>query len=170
MAQAFALHDGTGGSRARAHTPGKYIVLFLFAPIVLVALASGIWFSYAEKRAAFAAVEYRKSIDGAREAYYPIPEFLVDLRTDDDGRTAYLRLKVSIRLNSAALNDAVEQIDTAKPAIIERLTLFLRELRAEDFDGSENMIRVKAEMLRRVNLALSPHDARDVVIEDLVIQ
>ncbi len=170
MAQSYALHDGNSGSRTRVHTPGKYIILFLFAPVMLVAFGSGLWLSYAERRAAFAAVEYRKSIDGAREAYYPMPEFLVDLQTDDDGRTAYLRLKVSIRLNSAALNDAVEQIDTAKPVVVERLTLFLRELRPEDFDGSQNMIRIKSEMLRRVNLALAPHDARDVVIEDLIIQ
>ncbi len=170
MAQAFALHDGTGGPRMRVHTPGKYIVLFLFAPVVLVAIGSGLWLSNAERRAAFAGVEYRQSLDGAREAYYPIPEFLVDLRMDDAGRTAYLRLKVSIRLDSASLNDAVEQVDAVKPAVIERLALFLRELRPEDFDGSENMARIKSEMLRRVNLALSPHDARDVVIEDLIIQ
>ncbi len=170
MAQSFALNDGAGGSRARVRMPGKFVVLFFAAPALLIALGYFFWRDYAEQRAAFDTVEYRQSIAGAREAYYPMPEFLVDLRPDDDGRTAYLRMKISVQLNNADLNEAVAKIDRAKPAIVERMTLFLRELRPDDFDGSQNMIRMKSEMLRRVNLALSPQDARDVVIEELIIQ
>lgn len=165
-----ALHTANPGRRARIRTPGKYIVLVLFVPVSLVALVAGLWLAQAERRAAFADVEYRKSLDGAREAYYPLPEFLVDLRPDRDGRTAYLRLRASIRLNTENLNDSVATVDALKPALVERLTFFLRELRPDDFDESEDMIRLKNEMLRRVNLVLGPQDADDVIIEDLIIQ
>jgi flagellar FliL protein len=170
MASAFALESKMHHGRVRAHTPGKYIVLILFVPVSLVAVGAGLWLSYAERRAAFAVIEYRNSIDGVRDAYYPMPEFLVDLRADADGRTAYLRLKMSILLDRAELSDSVERIDAFKPALTERLTFFLRELRPEDFDGSEQMMRVKAEMLRRVNLVLAPYEAGDVIIEEIVIQ
>jgi|GEM_PF-2375431 len=170
MAQTDALNERAMGARLRVRTPGKYIVLFLFTPVALVAVAAGVWLNDAERRAAFAAVEYRKSTDGAREAFVPMPEFLVDLRADDDGRTAYLRIKLAIRLDNATLNDAVEHFDVSKPAVTERLTLFLRELRPDDFAGTQNMARVKTELLRRVNLALAPHHAREVIIEDLIIQ
>ncbi len=170
MAPEFAHDSRMHRGRVRAHTPGKYIVLVLFVPVSLVALAAGLWLSYAERRAAFAVIEYRNSIDGVRDAYYPMPEFLVDLRTDNDGRTAYLRLRMSILLDRAELSSSVERIDAFKPALTERLTFFLRELSPEDFDGSEEMARLKKEMLRRVNLVLAPYDAGDVVIEEIVIQ
>lgn len=160
------LHDG----RVRVHTPGKYIVLFLFLPVSFVALGAGMWLSFEERRAAFAAVEYRKSVSGARQAYYPLPDFLVDLRTDSDGRTAYLRLKASVLLANEELPGTVERIDAVKPALVERLTFFLRELQPEDFDDSDDMARLKTELLRRVNLVLAPHSAGDVVIEDILIQ
>lgn len=170
MAQSFALHERPAGARTRVRVPGKYVTLFLIAPVLLLAAGYGAWREYAERRAAFEAVEYRETVAGAREAFYPLPEFLVDLRPDDDGRTAYLRMKVAVQLDNAALGDAVETIDMAKPVLVERITLFLRELRPEDFDGSQKMLLLKSELLRRVNLALPPDNARDVVIEDLIIQ
>ena len=170
MAQHFALGNATATGRVRVRTPGKYVVLCLFVPVILVALGAGLWLNYTDRRAAFAAVEYRKSITGAREAYYPLPEFLVDLRADADGRTAYLRMRASVLLDSERLTESVERIDALKPAVAERVSFFLRELRPEDFDGSEDMIRIKREMLRRVNLVLAPYDANDIIIEDIVIQ
>lgn len=170
MAQSFALHDGQTRARMRVRMPGKYVLLWLVAPVLVFALGYGAWRDYAERRAAFESVEYRETGAGARAAYYPLPEFLVDLRPDDDGRTAYLRIKISVQLNMSALGDAVAQVDAAKPVLVERITLFLRELRPEDFDGSQEMILLKSELLRRANLALSPNDARDIVIEELIIQ
>lgn len=170
MAQAFALHHGSANHRARVRTPGKYIFMFLFLPVMLVALGAGLWLRDAERRAAFAAVEYRNAVDGGREAYYPLPPFLVDLRADADGRTAFLKLKASVRLDRNKMASSVERIDAVKPAIIERATFFLRELRPEDFDETEDMERVKTEMLRRINLVLAPYDADGVVIEEIVIQ
>lgn len=170
MAQSFALHDGRANARPRVRMPGKYVTLLLVAPAFLFALGYGVWRDYAERRAAFETVEYRETGTGERAAFYPLPEFLVDLRADDDGRTAYLRIKIAVQLDTAALGGAVEKIDAVKPLLIERVTLFLRELRPEDFDGSQKMILLKAELLRRVNLALSSDDASDVIIEELIIQ
>lgn len=144
--------------------------MILFVPVSLVALGAGIWLNFEERRAAFEAVEYRQRADGLREAYYSLPEFLVDLRTDDDGRTGYLRVKASILLGHDHMAKTVHHIDALKPMLTERLTFFLREMRPEDFDSSEDMNRIKREMLRRVNLVIAPNTADDVIIEDLVIQ
>lgn len=170
MAQNAALASGMSGARVRVRTPGKYILLFLYFPVVIVAVGSGLWLNMVEQRAVLAALEYRMSVSGEKEAYFALPEFLVDLAPDRNGRTAYLKMKVSLALRGEGAKKTAEQIDAVKPGVIERMTFFLRELRPEDFEGSEGMARVKREMLRRVNLVIAPAEADEVVVEELVIQ
>lgn len=170
MAQNAALAGGMGGARMRVRTPGKYIALILYFPVVIVAIGSGLWLNMVEQRAALATLEYRRSTSGEKEAYFGLPEFLVDLAPDRNGRTAYLKMRVSLALRGEEAKKTAEKIDAVKPGVIERLTFFLRELRPEDFEGSEGMARVKREMLRRVNLVIAPASADEVVVEELVIQ
>lgn len=170
MAHSPALAESMDGTRIRVRTPGKYLVLFAVVTAAIAAGAVGLWLNMREDGADLAAVEYRQTEEGGRAAYYNLPEFLVDLSPDRSGRTAYLKLSASIALAGAGIDEQAEKIDAAQPAIAERLSFFLRELRPEDFEGSEGMARVKREMLRRVNLVIAPMSADDVVIEDLVIQ
>ena len=170
MAQNAALSTGLSTGRVRVKTPGKFVVLFLFAPVILVALGAGVWLNVQSQKSAVAALEYRKSSNGVKAAYFSLPEFLVDLSPDANGRTAYLNIKVSIALDNSQANKTAAHINSMKPVLTERLTFFLRELQPEDFEGSEGMRRVKKELLRRVNLLIGPAVADDVIIEELVIQ
>ena len=52
----------------------------------------------------------------------------------------------------------------------ERIAFFLRELSPEDLDGTEAQARLKAELLRRVNLTIAPEAADEIVIQSFVIQ
>lgn len=170
MARESALHSVSSTGRMRVRTPGKHIILILFLPVSIVAAIAGLWLNFQERRALYASVEYRQSANGSREAYYALPEFLVDLRPDADGRTAYLRLQVSLQLEDHDIATSLQRVDAAKPMVIERLNFFLRELRPADFSGSERMSMVKNEMLRRVNMTVEPARAREVVIEEILIQ
>ncbi len=107
----------------------------------------------------------RAAADG--NYYAPSEEFLVDLSPDQLGRISYLKLNAKLVAEDGA---ALAEIKEMQPFIKERITFFLRELSPEDFEGSEAMARVKAEMLKRANLQLTPGAARDVVIETIVIQ
>lgn len=169
MAQQAAILDGVNGARLRVRTPGKYIVLCLFVPVAVIALGAGIWLNTVSNRS-IAALEYRMSASGAKAAYFKLPAFLVDLAPDQNGRTAFLKIRASISLGDEDANTTAEHIEALQPAVNERLTFFLRELRPEDFESSDGMERVKAEMLRRINLVIAPVRANDVVIEELVIQ
>ncbi|MFQ5562998.1 MAG: flagellar basal body-associated protein FliL [Parvularculaceae bacterium] len=156
--------------RAPGRVPGKVIVLFVLMPAAMIIAAGLTIYSQAQKRAAMTAVEVHRLAEGGRAAYYPLPDFLVDLSPDAQGRTAYLRMSAALLLDRARAAEAAPRIEAMEPLLRERASLFLRELRPEDFDGSEGMARVKAELLRRVNLALAPIKAEDVIIEDMVIQ
>lgn len=170
MAQNAALANGSGRVRVRVRTPGKYVVLFFFVPTAIIAVGAGLLLNMLDRRPDVAAVEYRQTESGEKAAYFTLPAFLVDLTPDLNGRTAYLKMRASIVLRDETATETAEQINAVQPAVVERLTFFLRELRPEDFQGSEGMARVKREMLRRVNLAIAPAAADEVVIEELVIQ
>ena len=169
MAHDAALIDGFNNGRVRVRTPGKHVVLFLFLPVIIVALGAGFWLNFVSQRS-IAALEYRTSVTGTKTAYFKLPEFLVDLAPDYHGRTTYLKMRASISLNQEDPGKTAEHIEAIQPVVSERLTFFLRELRPEDFAGSDGMRRVKAEMLRRINLVIAPEWVNEVIIEEIVIQ
>jgi flagellar FliL protein len=99
-----------------------------------------------------------------------LKEFLVDLAPDRTGRVAYMRLQASIKAEPGATAEFARAVDARRDEISERLAFLFRGLSADDFEGEEGMSRVKAEMLRRVNLVIAPASASEVVITDLIIQ
>ncbi len=153
--------------RVRVRTPGKYIVLFVLA--AGAAAAAGVLIT---RRGVFedrAPSRFFQTLVLGEAHYAPLPPFLVDLAPDADGRKAYLRLSASIVVKGGE-QTSVDAIAALEPKIVERLTFFLRQLRARDFEGSAGMERVKREMLRRVNLVISPVEADEIVVDELVIQ
>ena len=169
MALEFA-QSGRRRGGVRVRTPGKYIVLSLFVPVMVVALGAGIWLNVISQRSALAALEYRKTESGVETAYFTLPEFLVDLSPDKNGRKSYLKMRASIVLNDVDVKEIATDIEAVRPAILERLTFFMRELRPEDFEGSEGMLRIKREMARRINIVIAPRHVEDVVIEEFIVQ
>ena len=170
MAQETALINNSYTNRVRVRTPGKYVVLFLFAPVVFVALGAGLWLNYVNERSRLASLEYRMSQTGIETAYYELPEILVDLAPDSDGRKVYLKLNASVVLNEEKTRKTAKNIAALQPVITERLMFFLRIMRPEDFQGSEALERLKVELEKRVNLVIAPDKVDAVIIEDLVIQ
>lgn len=170
MTAGSSVINKTYTNRVRVRTPGKYVVLFLFLPVCIVAVGAGIWLNYQKEQSLLAALEYRKSANGRGEAYLSLPEILVDLAPDQNGRKAYLKLNASLLLDSHEARRLAFRLEEKKPFIKERLTFYLRILRPEDFDGSDSQERLKRELVRRVNIAIAPDTIDDLIIEDLIIQ
>jgi flagellar FliL protein len=47
---------------------------------------------------------------------------------------------------------------------------YLRELRPGDLNGSAGLFRLKEDLVRRVNLAVSPNQVSAVLFKEVVIQ
>ena len=156
-------------ARVRVRTPGKYIVLAMCFAFAIALFGAKLWRDYSTNPPRPDSLEMRETA-GGELAVVTLPEFLVDLSPDRNGRTAYLKLKASIVLDTGRVHELAAVIDRDRPLLVERLTFFLRELRPEDFQGTAAMARLKKEMVRRVNLVISPEVASDVVIEEFVIQ
>lgn len=156
------MSTSADATRIRVRMPGKHIVLF--AAAALAAASAGIVI-FSPSGSATSALPR----DAAPTRSVPLDAFLVDLAPDRSGRIAYLRLVAEIVV-PADRPQTAERIAREASVIRERLSFFLRGLSPEDFAGADGMARVKAELLRRVNIVIAPDAAADVVVTDIVIQ
>jgi flagellar FliL protein len=98
--------------------------------------------------------------------FYDLPEILVTLNSSGR-KTNYLKLKVALELDGS---QGVERLDTVMPRIIDTFQVYLRELRVEDLDGSAGLLRLKEELLVRVNAAVRPVRVSDVLFKEMLVQ
>jgi flagellar basal body-associated protein FliL len=102
----------------------------------------------------------------AKAAFFDIPDIIVNIQTPDSA-PAFLKLSVSLELDKAEAKAAIEPV---LPRIIDQFQTYLRELRVEDIRGSAGVMRLKEELLRRVNLAVAPTPVRDVLLKEMIVQ
>ena len=98
--------------------------------------------------------------------FYDVPDIIVNIQSAD-GTPAYLKLSVALELEQA---DAKTTIEPLMPRVIDQFQGYLRELRVDDIKGSAGVIRLKEELLRRVNLAVAPTQVKEVLLKEMIVQ
>ncbi len=99
-------------------------------------------------------------------AFSDVPDILVNIQSND-GTPAYLKLSLSLEMD----NDLEKTGMTAlMPRLVDQFQSYLRELRIDDLKGSEGVLRLKEELLRRVNAAAAPYKVRDVLLKQMIVQ
>jgi len=99
-------------------------------------------------------------------AFFDVPDIIVNIQTADS-TPAYLKLAVALELDNAEARAAIEPV---MPRVVDQFQTYLRELRVEDVRGSMGVMRLKEELLRRVNLAAAPTPVRDVLLKEMIVQ
>jgi len=56
------------------------------------------------------------------------------------------------------------------PRIVDQFQSYLRELRVDDLRGSAGVMRLKEELLRRINVAAAPYPVKDVLLKEMIVQ
>jgi len=105
----------------------------------------------------------REGPDGV--VFYTIPDVVVNMQTAD-GRPTFLKLKLTLELPD---DSEVDALNESMPRLQDMFQTFLRELRPEDLSGSQGSYQLRMEILRRVNLVMSPAKANAVLIEEMLI-
>ena len=82
-------------------------------------------------------------------------------------RVQYLKIKVALEVKE---EKQVEAIRPNLPRIADIFQTYLRELRPADLNGSAGLFRLKEELTRRVNAAVSPNEVSAVLFKEIVIQ
>jgi flagellar FliL protein len=173
-ADTFEEDLGGGGRRssARKRLSGKKLILFVVLPLLLVVGAgAGLWFSgalaplmSAGGSAAEPAPAQEQRV--SQTVYWDLPDILVNLRTDGP-RPTFLKISISLELERAEDRAAIEKV---MPRVTDTFQVYLRELRADQLQGSAGLIRLREELLSRINAAVRPARVRDVLFKEMLIQ
>jgi flagellar FliL protein len=142
---------------------GKVLILYIVLPlVVLIGAGVGVYMSgllgggeeaHEEKQTVVVPV------------FYDLPDFLVNL--SGDAPQHFLKMKVTLQITDA---EAAKRLDAELPRVLDAFQIFLRELRPEDVEGSAGMLRVKEELLRRINLAVQPPLVTDILFREVIVQ
>jgi len=100
-------------------------------------------------------------------AFLDLPDTLVNLANTGSDRPQYLKVKIVLELPDQGM---VAQVQPVLPRVMDSFQTYLRELRATDLDGSAGLYRLKEELTRRVNNAISPSRVNAVLFKEIVVQ
>jgi flagellar FliL protein len=98
--------------------------------------------------------------------YADMPDIIVNIQ-GADAAPAYLKLSVSLELDSA---EEKAGITALMPRVVDQFQGYLRELRIDDLKGSAGIVRLKEELLRRINMTAAPYRVRDVLLKQMIVQ
>jgi flagellar FliL protein len=179
--QAEATEDAPEGEAAVETEPKQGFVkkllgnrkLLIIAAAGLVLLLAGggaglyfFVFSGGSDEARTAANEPPVPVTPPEIAYYDVPDIIVNIQSAD-GSPAYLKLATSLELNTAEEKPGITAL---MPRIVDQFQGYLRELRIDDLKGSAGVLRLKEELLRRINAAAAPYRVRDVLLKEMIVQ
>jgi flagellar FliL protein len=153
-----------GGAEAPAAPKGNLKLIIAVTAVLLIAGGGAGWFflfrHHDEEK--HAEVKAEKPL-----AFVEVPDMLVNLVGAPGERVQYLKCKVVLELKE---EKQAEQIKLSMPRVTDIFQTYLRELRPTDINGSAGLFRLKEELTRRVNNALSPNQVNAVLFKEIVVQ
>ena len=99
--------------------------------------------------------------------FVDVPDMLVNLVGAPGERVQYLKVKVVLEVKE---EKQVESIKPNLPRVTDIFQTYLRELRSSDLSGSAGLFRLREELTRRVNAAVSPNQVNAVLFKEIVVQ
>lgn len=146
----------------RRRLAGKVLVLYIALPVlVLIGAGAGLYMS-----GVLGGGEEKPVVEVVAEpVFYDLPDFLVNLSGPPPAH--YLKMSVSLQV---ADKEAVKRLETEMPRVLDGFQTFLRDLRPEDLEGSQGMLSLKEELMRRVNLATQQPLVTDILFREIIVQ
>src|SRR5258708_4185490 len=161
------IDQAEGGAAGAEPAPKGKLKLIIAAVLLLVIIGGGsaTWFlffrSHGEEVHAEAAAPPKPAV------FIDVPEMLVNLVGSPGERVQYLKAKIVLEVKEEKL---VEAIKPTMPRVTDLFQTYLRELRPADLTGSVGLFRLKEELTRRVNTAISPSQVNAVLFKEIVVQ
>ncbi|MFO1246927.1 MAG: flagellar basal body-associated FliL family protein [Alphaproteobacteria bacterium] len=144
-------------------------MLMIAVPALLLVVGgggAGAYFFLFKKDETHEAKKEEVPLTPPKVAFSDMQDILVNIQSND-GTPAYLKLGVSLELEDEEQKKAMEPL---MPRITDQFQAYLRELRLDDLKGSAGVLRLKEELLRRVNVAAAPYKVRDVLLKEMIVQ
>jgi flagellar FliL protein len=154
-----------GEAEAPAPAPKGKLKLIIAAVGVLVIIGGGAgWFFFFRHHGEEVHAE---AAAPKPPVFMEVPDMLVNLVGPPGERVQYLKVKVVLEVKE---EKQAEAIKPTMPRVADIFQTYLRELRASDLNGSAGLFRLKEELTRRVNAAVSPSQVSAVLFKEIVVQ
>jgi len=161
-------NEAEGAPEATAAPAPKGKLKMIVAIVAVLAIAGGgsTWFFFLrhhnEEMHAEAAAPPPKP-----PSYVEVPDMLVNLIGLPGERVQYLKVKIVLEVKEEKQAEAMKP---SLPRVTDIFQTYLRELRPSDLNGSAGLFRLKEDLMRRVNAAVSPNQVSAVLFKEVVIQ
>ncbi len=158
---------GAGADGAEAAPPKNKLKLIIMAVGLLAVLGGGAatWFFFFRHGDDEHHAEV--ALPPKPPAFVDVPDMMVNLAGAPGERVQYLKLKIVLELKE---EKQIEAIKPTMPRITDIFQTYVRELRSSDLNGSAGIFRLKEELTKRVNAAVSPIQVSAVLFKEVVIQ
>ena len=158
--------EGAADAAEAAPAPkGKLKLMIAVVVVLAIAVGGATWFfffrSHGDEHHAEAAPPPKPP------AYVEVPDLLVNLIGLPGERVQYLKAKIVLEVKE---EKQAEAIKPSLPRVTDLFQTYLRELRPSDLNGSAGLFRLKEELTKRVNAAVSPSQVSAVLFKEVLVQ
>ncbi|MGD0849798.1 flagellar basal body-associated protein FliL [Bradyrhizobium sp.] len=165
MADKEEAEGGAEASEEAVVAPKGKLKLIIAVVLVLAIVGGGsTWFFFLRHHGEEAHAE---APPPKPSSYVEVPDMLVNLVGTPGERVQYLKVKIVLEVKE---EKQVEAIKPNLPRVTDIFQTYLRELRASDLNGSAGLFRLREELTRRVNAAVSPNQVSAVLFKEIVVQ
>jgi len=165
MADKDEAEGGAEASEEAVVAPKGKLKLIIAAVLVLVIVGGGsTWFFFLRHHGE---ETHAEAPPPKPSSYVEVPDMLVNLVGSPGERVQYLKLKIVLEVKE---EKQVEAIKPTLPRVTDIFQTYLRELRSSDLNGSAGLFRLREELTRRVNAAVSPNQVSAVLFKEIVVQ
>jgi flagellar FliL protein len=158
--------EGAEGEAApkKSFLSKKLIIIVAAALLVLGGGGGGAWFFFLGKKPQD---EKPAPVAVKPPAFLDMPDVLVNLSSNSNGRAHYLKAKIVLEVADQKIADEIKPV---LPRVLDSFQTYLREMRSSDLEGSAGLYRVRDELTRRVNLAVAPSRINAVLFKEIIVQ
>jgi flagellar protein FliL len=147
-----------------ASPKGKLKLLIAAVATLFIVGGAAIWFFSSRQHGEEMHVE---APVGKPPIFVDVPDMLVNLVNLPGERVQYLKVRVALEVRE---EKQIEAIKPSMPRLSDIFQTYLRELRPSDLNGSAGLFRLKEELTRRVNTAISPIQVNAVLFKEIIVQ
>ena len=157
--------EGEGGAAPKKGFLSKKLIIMAAAGALVLSGGGGAWFLLFSKKDHHE--EKPAQVAAKPPAFVDMPEVVVNLASTNNGRAQYLKAKIVLEVVDQKTADDIKPV---LPRVLDSFQTFLREMRANDLEGSAGLYRVRDELTKRVNLAVAPAKINAVLFKEIVVQ
>lgn len=165
-AEGDGAEEEAGEGDGKKKKPKKKKRLFLIIGVVaLLAIGGGAFMmlSGGKHEAEEGHVEEQQHKD---YVFFNLPDILVNLHATGR-KNNFLKVSISLELEDPKHIDLLNQLT---PVIVDKFQIYLRGLYIDDLQGSEGLLRLREELLTRVNAVVYPARVNQVLFKEVLIQ